>query len=216
MTGVQTCALPICKLKGRIRINLPSIYLSNANRLYNKLDELEALVSTKQLENCCTLVLTETWLNHKFSDSQLSLPGYSLLRADRDNRSTQKSIGGGLSIYINDKWANSFKILSTRSDPELETMVVKVRPFWLPRDITSIIFIVIYCPIFSAASTQKVKDVVARLHDTIEETERLNPDAAIIALGDFNSASIKLRRYKQHVTSPTRNKIGRASCRERV
>lgn len=61
-------------------------------------------------------------------------------------------------------------------------MVVKVRPFWLPGDISSIIFIIKYCPSFCAPSNQRVKDAVVRIHQTIKETERQNPDVAIIAL----------------------------------
>ena len=54
------------KLNGKIKINLPSIFLTNTNRLYNKLDDLEPLVSSKQLRNCCCLAITETWLDSSF------------------------------------------------------------------------------------------------------------------------------------------------------
>ena len=172
--------------------------------MYNKLDELEALVSTKQLENCCCLAITETWLDASHSDKFISLPGYSTVRADRDTNKANKQCGGGLLLYINDNWANNFILVSTHIEPHLEIMVVKVRPFWLPREIACVLLILVYCPVFDKPSHANVKDVVAKLHNTIEKYEQDNPNAAIITLGDFNSASIKLRRYKQYVSCTTR------------
>jgi hypothetical protein len=49
-----------------------------------------------------------------------------------------------------------------------------------------------------------VKDAVAKIHETIEQIEQNDPNAAVIALGDLNSATIRLKRYKQHVNIPTR------------
>ena len=141
------------KHKRHIKTNLPSVFLSNVNRLHNKIDEFEALIAANQLRNCCALVLTVLTSNH--SDEQLSLDGYTLLRADRDTNRTNKSQGGGLAIYIHHDWSNSFSIISTHSEPDLETMVVKVRPFWLPRDITCVVFIIVYCPLLALPTVPK-------------------------------------------------------------
>ena len=84
-------------------------------------------------------------------------------------------------------------------------MVVKVRPYWLPREIACVLLILVYCPVFDKPSHANVKDVVAKLHTTIEKSESDNPNAAILVLGDFNSASINLKRYKQYVNCTTRN-----------
>ena len=87
-------------------------------------------------------------------------------------------------------------------------MTIKIRPFWLPREIACVLIILIYCPIFESKTSSKVKEVVARIHTTVETAERENPNSAVIILGDFNSASVNLRRYKQNVTFATRdNKI---------
>lgn len=82
------------EFKGKVKLNLPSIFLSNVNGLYNKIDEFKALIATNQLKNCCTLVVTETWLTSNHADNQLSLPGYTLLRADRNNRPKSHRVGG--------------------------------------------------------------------------------------------------------------------------
>ena len=75
------------------------------------------------------------------------------------------------SIYINDNWANSYSLVSTHNDPNLETMVVKVRPYWLPREIACVLLILVYSPIFDPPTSTKVKEVVSRLHRTIESAE---------------------------------------------
>lgn len=61
---------------GKIKTNLPSFFLSNVNRIHNKIEELEALTATKHPKNCCAIVLTETWLTNNHLDTQLSRPGY--------------------------------------------------------------------------------------------------------------------------------------------
>lgn len=60
------------KYQGKIKINLPSIFPTIANRIYNKLYELEALVSSKQLRNCCCLAISETWLDDSHADNFIS------------------------------------------------------------------------------------------------------------------------------------------------
>ena len=40
--------------------------------------------------------ITETWLKNYIADAQLSVPGYSIVRADRDSK-----IGGGCLLYVN-------------------------------------------------------------------------------------------------------------------
>ena len=194
-----------CKYHGKIKLNLPTISLTNANRIYNKLDELEALVNSKQLRNCCCLAITETWLDSTHTDNFISISGYTSIRQDRDPTKTNKQLGGGLLLYINDNWSNSYSVVSNHIAPDIEIMVVKVRPYWLPREIACVFLIIVYCPLFDCPTSTKVKEAVARIHDTIESTEQQNPAAAVLVLGDFNSASVKLHRYKQNVTCTTRN-----------
>ena len=84
------------KYKGKIRATLPSILLANTNRLYNKIDHLEALLTTGWLQNCCLIAITETWLSDKFMDSQIATADYVIVRAERNLTCTDKTIGGGL------------------------------------------------------------------------------------------------------------------------
>uniref|UniRef100_A0A1B8Y946 Uncharacterized protein n=1 Tax=Xenopus tropicalis TaxID=8364 RepID=A0A1B8Y946_XENTR len=53
---------------------LPSIFLSNARSLANKLDEWKLRIATEKiLMGCCILLITETWLNPCIPDSAIEL-----------------------------------------------------------------------------------------------------------------------------------------------
>lgn len=46
------------------------------------------------------IAFTESWLDDSVTDSELSIPGYSFFRLDRDFQSTNKCRAGGLIIYV--------------------------------------------------------------------------------------------------------------------
>ena len=188
----------------KIRINLPTIFLTNARSIINKFDELEARLSTDLLKNCCLLAITESWLSSNIQDSQIALEDYTLIRHDRSASSTNKTIGGGLLIYINNKWSDSYKLISTHRDPVLETMAIALRPHWSPREISTIIILIVYCSVFDNQSSSVVKETNNKLHEQLHKLEKKYPDGTIFAVGDFNSASINLPNYKQYVTCSTR------------
>ena len=192
------------RFKGKIKASLPSILLVNTNRLYNKIDELEAILTSNLLQNCCLLAVTETWLNSNILDSQIALDDYITVRLDRDGITTGKTIAGGLVLYINKHWCNSYKIINTHSSQYLETMAIRIRPYWLPREIPSITVLLVYCTIFQSTPVSVAKDTNKEVNKQVDDLERDNPDSHIIVLGDFNHASIKLPSYHQHVSCITR------------
>ena len=71
----------------------------NVNRLINKLDSIKELVSDYSFD---ILALTETWLTSDIEDGEISIPGYSTVRSDRDKTKSSKSCGGGILVYIRD------------------------------------------------------------------------------------------------------------------
>ena len=73
---------------------MPSLFLSNVNRILNKLDEISIVLRDK----CPDIVaFTETWLNHTIPDTVIDMNCYSVLRKDRRNK-----MGGGVMLYIRD------------------------------------------------------------------------------------------------------------------
>ena len=59
-----------------------SCVLANARSIGNKLDELQLCV---EVEKPHILGITESWGKEEIDDGELSLPGYTLFRKDRDD-----------------------------------------------------------------------------------------------------------------------------------
>ena len=81
------------KPRSRSNLSSPSVLYFNARSLKNKIDELNTRCKQKQ-HNPDLIVITETWLDHSIPDSFLSVPGYNILRCDRDSN------GGGVAFYF--------------------------------------------------------------------------------------------------------------------
>lgn len=88
------------------RIPLPTIVMANVQSLRNKIDELQATVHVHHAyREACILAFTETWLKAQDIDSVLTIHGFGTpLRTDRDSVITGKSQGGGVFLYINERW----------------------------------------------------------------------------------------------------------------
>lgn len=95
----------------------------------------------------------------------LSLPpGFTIFRSDREFKAVDKSKGGGLCFLINNRWCTNNKILSTSCTSDLETLVIQCRPFYLPREFPSLIFVAVYIPPDANTGTaiQQLVDIVPR------------------------------------------------------
>uniref|UniRef100_A0A2D4HU70 Endonuclease/exonuclease/phosphatase domain-containing protein n=1 Tax=Micrurus lemniscatus lemniscatus TaxID=129467 RepID=A0A2D4HU70_MICLE len=83
-------------------------------------------------------------------------------------------------------------------------MTVRCRPFYLPRELTVVIFTAVYIPPDANIST-----ALAYLHITINKKFKAYPDGAHIITGDFNKACLKtvFPEFTQYVTCATRGNI---------
>ncbi len=194
-------------IRARLRANptspaIPSLMLSNVRSLENKLDLIQLSRSTQhETRDCCVFVFTETWLNDNIPDSAIQLHGLTCCRADRDSSLSGKTRGGGLCVYINKEWCNNAAVLSKHCSSLVEFMVVKCRPFYLPREFTAIVIVAVYIPPCANA-----KDALRQLYSAISEQQTNNPDGFFIIAGDFNHANLKtvLPKFYQHVNFATR------------
>ena len=143
------------------------------------------------------LSLNETWLDDSFSDVELSLPGYQLMRRDRDRH------GGGIAVYIADNLSLN----------RLDTPADNIEALWFELsqpNSKKILFGAIYRPPILDAST---------FTDSLEEmlNNYVNGSLETVLLGDFNfdytspNAATKnfqrienLFNLKQLITDPTR------------
>jgi len=116
------------------RLSLPSIFLANVRSLANKMDELRLWIIThKMIMDCNVMIFTETWLNSAVPDSSIELAECHILRADRSADDSGKTRGGGLCIYINKAWCMDTALIKSHCSADLEYLMVKARPFYLPR-----------------------------------------------------------------------------------
>ena len=136
-----------------------------------------------------------------YPDNLVKPNGFSIYRLDRDRVITQKEDGGGVCFIVNDKWCTNIKVTSTLCTKNLECVTIKCRPFYLPREFTSITLTGVY--IHPRADTT---DALNDLSNIISKAENSEPDTVSIVLGDFNQANLRqtLPNYKQIVTCPTR------------
>ena len=75
----------------RFKPSIPSITMGNVNALPNQIDELDlALTNQRIYRESSLLIFTETWLTHLIPDTNVNLPGFSAVRADRDTKACGK------------------------------------------------------------------------------------------------------------------------------
>jgi len=57
-----------------------------------------------------------------------------MIRADRDEIKSRKSVGGGLCIFVDNRWATHFRIHEKVCTTDYELLSVSFRAFYLPRE----------------------------------------------------------------------------------
>ncbi|KAK0136684.1 hypothetical protein N1851_027131 [Merluccius polli] len=180
---------------------LPTIFLSNARSIRGKMDEIRLHMAAKRINyNCCCMIFTETWLDSTSPDAAIELAGRTAYRADRTADSGKK-IGGGLCIYTNNSWCTNVAVVSKLCSPEVELMLLKCRPFYLPREFTAVYICAVYIP-----PDANAKLALAQVHDSINDSLVAHPDSVFIAAGDFNHADLKtvLHKFHRNVKCATR------------
>jgi len=133
----------------------------------------------------------------------VEVPGYILVRGDRDLSNSRKKMCGGIALYVSERWCNPghVKMKERLCTPDIELLAVGMRPYYLPREFTSTIVIAVYIPLSADAvvACEVISSAAAKL-----QTEQ--PDAFMIITGDFNHALLDktLNNFHKYVDCPTR------------
>lgn len=90
------------------------------------------MIYLRDYREIAVIALTETWLQDRDSDGTVNIDGFTLIRSDRID--TYKERGGGVAVYINDKWWIQVTIKDSLSNKDIEFLVISCRPFYLPRE----------------------------------------------------------------------------------
>ena len=187
----------ISTCKSEKQDNSITIIHSNCRSLLPKIDHLRLLISSHSPN---VVAITETWLDSTISNSELFIPGYQLVRRDRDRH------GGGVGLYIRDNL--SFSLLFSHPSAELLIVELNLRH-------SSMLCGVFYRPPSSDGSD---------LSSVETALEQLSPSKlkSLTLLGDFNIDRSPSSRHpllnnimsiedklglKQIVTFPTRTTV---------
>ncbi len=166
---------------------IPTIVLANVRSLDNKLDYIRLLRSAQRtVRDCCVFVFTEN-----METPETLVEG-------------GKSRGGVLCVYINDAWCRDSVVVCKHCSPLVEFMIIKCRPFYLPREYTAILLVAVYIPPSSNNSNRS--EALNDLYQHISEQQTAHPDAFLILAVDFNHADLKsvFPKMHQHIDFPTR------------
>ena len=165
----------------------------------NKCDELFLLTSQfRDYRDCSIFCLTETWLNSDIPNSSVCPPGFAIHRGDRSTSESNKTKGGGVCFLINERWCVNSTVVDKFCTPDIETVSVQCRPYYLPREFSSVLVVGVYIP-------NSAPGAVSTLTNHILALENKYPDSLVIVLGDFNQTSLtkEMPRYKQQIKCPT-------------
>ena len=132
----------------------------------------------------------------------MDLCGFKLLRCDR-NELSGKQNGGGVALYINEKWCTNITVKESTCTKDYESIIVSLRPFYLPREFSNIFVTVLYIP--PDANRETAVHYVRELSTTLSADK---PDALQIIMGDMNHCVSQLnktlRNFEQCVKQNTR------------
>ena len=179
---------------------LPTMMMGNVRSIRNKIDELAAQCRFNQ-EYCDTslICLTETWLESKDADGTVQLDNFNLIRGDRV--SSTKSQGGGVGIYINNRWCKNVTLQHAYCDTNVELLTISCRPFYLPREFNNVYITVAYIP-----PDGDYKKATETLTNCVQNMDKKCNEGVNILVGDFNNCDISshIPNYYQFVNCTTR------------
>ena len=136
----------------------------NAQSIVNKIDEIRLLLCDKAFQ---VFAVSESWLVSSILDSEVSVPGYTLIRNDRKARQ-----GGGTAIYVKD--GIPFKYHVDLSSGNFETLWTEIAHPMCKKQFVCCLYRAQDCPTDSL------------LEDLNNSVERIPDEAELTILGDFN------------------------------
>ena len=150
----------------------PSILMTNARSIKNKLDELKLRINDKQPD---LVIISETWLDDSIDSSFLRVPQYVLIRKDRDQK------GGGLLVYYRESYrlhpCTCLKLNLPNCKSELLWFILQ----------PGILVIAIYHPYWGTSPQHS--DVIDALLDIVSHCRSDHSVTNILICGDFNGLS---------------------------
>ncbi|TWW56101.1 hypothetical protein D4764_08G0000880 [Takifugu flavidus] len=165
----------------RFKPCVPAVITGNVRSLANKMDELEALTRTqREYREASIMCFTETWLHGLIPDSNVTIAGFTTVRADRDTTAAGKKKGGGLAVFVSNRWCSPehIHVKERVCSPDVELIAIGLRPYYLPREFTNVIAITVYIP-----PTGKADSACDVIHSVTADLQTKHPGAFILITG---------------------------------
>jgi hypothetical protein len=89
-------------------------------------------------------------------------------------------------FHINNSWCTEAENILCSCSPDLEFLMLKCRPHYMPREFTCAIITAVY--ISPQANTEAA---LSELYNIISQKESSHPEAVFIVTGDFNKVCLK-------------------------
>lgn len=84
-------------------------------------------------------------------------------------------------MFINNKWCGDVQTVNKHCSLDVELLLLKCRPYYLPREFTAVYLAAVYIPPRANPTA-----ALGKLHTTISALEMAHPDAVFTLAGDFN------------------------------
>ena len=109
--------------------------------------------------------------------------------------------GGGLCIYLNDSWCTNTTVVEQLCCPDVEFLMLKCRPFYIPCEFSVVYICAVYIP-----PDANAKLALSQLYECIHKCLVAHPESTFIVAEDFDHANLKtvLHSFHRNVKCATR------------
>jgi hypothetical protein len=171
VSGRGPITLPLHSSKLSSNYLVTSIAYANVASLTAKYDDFCAFSNTYKPS---IIMLTETWLTSKITDSLVSLGGYTLFRADRDGKK-----GGGVCVYIEDHTLADYLVVPLYVDTGgIDSLFLKIS-----NCLCTFVLGCVYRPPSSCFDDDKI--LINYINHTTRKYDK------IFVFGDFNMPDVR-------------------------
>lgn len=148
------------------------------------------------------MAITETWLSERDSDTKVAIDSFGTpVWLDRDAGATGMSRGGGVCLYMNQRYYKNVLVRERLCTKDIELLSVSLRAPYLPREFPQIFVMVVY--IHPRANVDNASETILQ---STQRLQAISPGAPVLILVNFNHCSLQktLRDFDQYVKCPTR------------
>ena len=107
-------------------------------------------------------------------NSHATLDEFQLVRVDRKAKESSKRKGGGIAMFINNRWCNPghIRVKEQYCSRDIELLAVSIRPSYLQREFSHVIAVTVYIP-----SSADAAATCETLHTAVSQLQTSHPQA---------------------------------------